>query len=111
MFGDGSMRRDFTYVDDIIDGVLRSLDRAPKYRIYNLGESRTVTLRELIAALEKALGRKALIEPTAAVPGDVNVTYADISRARAELGYAPSFPLEDGLARFVAWLAEEGVRS
>jgi UDP-glucuronate 4-epimerase len=108
MFGDGSMRRDFTYIDDIVDGVLRSLDRAPRYRIYNLGESRTISLRELIAALENALGRKATIVQQPEPPGDVKVTYADISRARAELGYAPGYPVEEGLARFAAWLAREG---
>lgn len=110
MFGDGSMRRDFTYVDDIVDGVVRSLDRASGYRIYNLGESRTIALREMIAALEKALGRKAAIQRLPEVPGDVKVTYADVSRARAELGYAPSCPLEEGLSRFVEWLRDGGAR-
>jgi UDP-glucuronate 4-epimerase len=110
MFGDGSMRRDFTYVDDIIDGVVRSLDRARGYRIYNLGESRTIALREMIAALEKALDNKATIERLPEVPGDVKITYADVSRARSELGYAPSFPLEEGLRRFAAWLREGGAR-
>lgn len=108
VFGDGSMRRDFTYIDDIVDGVVRSLDRASGYRIYNLGESRTVTLTELIAALEKALGRKATIERMPEVPGDVKVTYADVARARKELGYAPSFPLEEGLRRFAEWLRAGG---
>jgi UDP-glucuronate 4-epimerase len=108
MFGDGSMRRDFTYIDDIIDGVVRSLDRARGYRVYNLGESRTVGLSEMIAALEKALGKKAVVQRLPEVPGDVKVTYADVSRARAELGYAPSFPLAEGLRRFAAWLREEG---
>jgi UDP-glucuronate 4-epimerase len=108
MFGDGSMRRDFTYIDDIVDGILRSLDRSPPFRIYNLGESRTVSLRELIAALARALGKEARIERQPEPPGDVKVTYADISRARGELGYAPSFPLETGLARFAEWLRGEG---
>jgi UDP-glucuronate 4-epimerase len=108
MFGDGSMRRDFTYVADVIDGVLRSLDRAQGCRIYNLGESRTVSLSELVLALEKALGRKARIERLPEMPGDVKVTYADVTRARAELGYAPSFPLEEGLRRFALWLEKEG---
>jgi UDP-glucuronate 4-epimerase len=108
MFGDGSMRRDFTYVDDVIDGVLRSLDRSPPYRIYNLGESRTISLLELVTALEKALGRRATIERRPPQPGDVNVTFADVSRARAELGYEPRFPIEEGLARFAAWLKGEG---
>jgi UDP-glucuronate 4-epimerase len=106
MFGDGSMRRDFTYVDDIVDGVLRSLDRARGYRIYNLGESRTVSLLELISALGEALGRKPSIERLPEMAGDVRVTYADVSRARAELGYEPAFPLEAGLKRFAAWLRD-----
>jgi UDP-glucuronate 4-epimerase len=110
VFGDGSMRRDFTYIDDIVDGVVRSLDRANGCRIYNLGESRTVSLTELIAALEKALGRKATIERMPEVPGDVKVTYADVSRARKELGYAPSFPLEEGLRRFAEWLRAGAAR-
>jgi UDP-glucuronate 4-epimerase len=104
MFGDGSMRRDFTYVDDVIDGVLRSIDRPKRFRIYNLGESRTISLRDLISALEAALGKKAVIERQPEPPGDVKVTFADVSRARKELGYAPSFPLETGLERFAAWL-------
>jgi UDP-glucuronate 4-epimerase len=110
MFGDGSMRRDFTYIDDIVDGVVRSLDRAKGYRIYNLGESRTVSLREMIAALENALGKKAAIQRLPEVPGDVRITYADVSRAKSELGYAPSFPLEEGLGRFAAWLRDGGAR-
>jgi len=108
MFGDGSMRRDFTYIEDIIDGVLRSLDRSPAFRIYNLGESRTITLLDLIRALETALGRKAAVERRPVQPGDVDVTFADVTRARTELGYAPRFPIEDGLARFAAWLQAGG---
>ena len=110
IFGDGSMRRDFTYIDDIIGGVLRCLDRAPAFRIYNLGESRTVSLTELVGALEKALGRAATIQRLDPPPGDVKVTYADIGLARHELGYAPSFPLEEGLARFASWLGRDDRR-
>jgi UDP-glucuronate 4-epimerase len=110
VFGDGSMRRDFTYIDDIVDGILRTLEGRAPYKIYNLGESRTVSLSELIAALESALGRKAVIERHPAPPGDVKITYADISRARRELGYAPSFPIEKGLERFARWLVGESAR-
>jgi len=105
-FGDGSTRRDYTYIADIVDGVLRAADRCKGYHIYNLGESEPVSLRELVAALERALGRQAVLERLPPQPGDVSQTYADIARARAELGYKPSTRLEVGLARFVAWLRE-----
>ena len=106
-FGDGTTRRDYTYVDDVVQGVLRALDRIEGYRIYNLGESRTVSLTELVAALETALGRKAVLDRRPEQPGDVKITYADVSRARRELGYDPRTALEDGLARFAAWLDAE----
>ncbi len=104
VYGDGSARRDFTYIDDIVDGVLRSLDRAAGYRVYNLGEERTTTVTDLIALLARALGREARTEHRAAAPGDVPLTCADVSLARAELGYAPAVPLEDGLERFARWM-------
>ncbi len=104
VFGDGSTSRDYTYIDDIVDGVLRALDACAGYRIYNLGGSSPVTLSDLIAALERALGKKAVIDRRPMQPGDVNRTFADISRARSDLGYNPQTPLDEGLARFVAWL-------
>lgn len=104
VFGDGSTSRDYTYIDDIVDGVLRALDRCAAYRIYNLGESRPISLSDLIAALETALGKKAIIDRQPMQPGDVLRTYADVSRACAELGYEPRTPIEVGLERFVAWL-------
>jgi UDP-glucuronate 4-epimerase len=107
VFGDGSTRRDYTYIDDIIDGTLRAIDRCTGYRIYNLGESQPVSLSALIAALERVLGRKAVIQRKGTQPGDVDQTYADVSRARAELGYNPSMPIEEGLGRFVEWLRRE----
>lgn len=103
VFGDGSTRRDYTYIDDIIDGTVRAIDRCSGYRIYNLGESKPIALSDLIAAIEKALGKKAKIERLPLQPGDVNQTYADVSLARAELGYEPSTDIDDGLARFVEW--------
>ena len=106
-FGDGSTRRDYTYVSDIVEGVVRALDRCAGYEIYNLGESRTVSLSELVAAIEAACGRKALLDRQPMQPGDVLVTYADVSKARARLGYAPSTALEEGLARFVEWYRRE----
>jgi UDP-glucuronate 4-epimerase len=104
VFGDGSMRRDYTYVDDIVAGVLAAVDRCEGYHLYNLGESRPVSLNDMIATLERALGRRAVIDRRPVQPGDVDQTFADIRLARAELGYDPATSFEDGIARFVAWL-------
>ncbi|HEX5011740.1 MAG TPA: NAD-dependent epimerase/dehydratase family protein [Planctomycetota bacterium] len=103
LFGDGRSERDYTYVDDILDGVLKALDRSQGFRIYNLGESRTVSLKELVAAIGRATGREPGVDWQPAQPGDVPRTFADVSRARAELGYDPRVGLEEGLRRFVAW--------
>jgi len=107
-FGDGSTRRDYTYVDDIVDGVVRALDRAKGYAIYNLGESRTISLAELVAAIGKQCGVEPILDRKPLQPGDVLITYADVSKARSELGYEPRTELSVGLARFLAWLREEG---
>ncbi|RME41739.1 MAG: SDR family NAD(P)-dependent oxidoreductase [Planctomycetota bacterium] len=107
VFGDGSMRRDFTYIADIVDGLCRALERCAGYHQYNLGESQPVSVMELVAGLEKALGRKAVIEHHPQPPGDVDQTYADVTLARRELGYEPKTDLADGLARFVAWLRSQ----
>ncbi|HZL99800.1 MAG TPA: NAD-dependent epimerase/dehydratase family protein [Planctomycetota bacterium] len=106
LFGDGRSERDYTYIDDILDGLLKAHDRSRGFRIYNLGESRTVSLRELVAAIGRALGREPRVDWQPVQPGDVPRTFADITRARAELGYDPRVGLEEGLARFVAWFAE-----
>ncbi len=103
VFGDGSSERDYTYIDDIIDGIVASLDRCQGYRIYNLGESRRVPMKELLSLLEKHVGKEAVLRHAPDQPGDVPITYADVSRARAELGYAPHVDIDAGLARFVAW--------
>ncbi len=103
VFGDGRSRRDYTYVDDIVDGVVAALRPLPGYEILNLGESRTVTLLELIALLERALGRKARLRFLPEEPGDMPVTYADIARARRLIGYQPKVSIEEGIARFVDW--------
>jgi UDP-glucuronate 4-epimerase len=103
VFGDGQTSRDYTYIDDIVDGIMLAIDRCRGYRIYNLGESRPVKLVDLIAAIEHALGKKAAIEQLPPQPGDVDRTYADIALARRELGYNPSTAIEAGLARFVEW--------
>lgn len=106
VFGDGSMMRDHTYIDDIIAGVVAAIDHCGGYKIYNLGESRPVSLSDLIAAIERAVGKKAIIERLPLQPGDVYQTYADVSRAKAELGYEPSTEIEAGLAMFAKWLSK-----
>ena len=98
------MSRDFTYIDDIVAGVVAATERCDGYNIYNLGNASPVSLSELIAAVEKALGKKAKIDRQPMQPGDVNRTYADITRAKADLGYEPGTSFEQGLERFVAWL-------
>src|SRR5216117_1627592 len=104
VFGDGSTRRDYTYIDDIISGVRAAIDYdASKYEIINLGESRTVELRELISLLEKALDLRAEIDRQARQPGDVPQTFADITKARRLLGYDPQTQIEEGIRRFVEW--------
>jgi UDP-glucuronate 4-epimerase len=107
VFGDGSMMRDFTYIDDIVAGVLAAVDRCSGYHIYNLGNSSPVALRDLIAAIEHALGKKAVIDRLPAQPGDVERTYADLNRSRAELEYGPKTDLATGLHHFVSWLRRE----
>jgi UDP-glucuronate 4-epimerase len=104
VFGDGSTRRDYTYIDDIIDGIMAAIDYDKSdYEVFNLGESRTVELRELISLLEKELDAHATIDRQPSQPGDVPQTFADISKARALLGYDPKTPIEAGLHRFVEW--------
>jgi UDP-glucuronate 4-epimerase len=103
VFGDGGTDRDYTYIDDIIDGVVRAIDRCTGYRIYNLGESQTTTLKRLIALLEESMGTTANIEHLPMQPGDVERTFADLTRSRAELGYDPAVPVERGIPLFVEW--------
>ncbi|CDM66593.1 GDP-mannose 4,6-dehydratase [Pyrinomonas methylaliphatogenes] len=104
VFGDGTTRRDYTYIDDILQGVRAAMDYdASAYEIINLGEARTVELRELIALLERELNKRAIIDWQPPQPGDVPQTYADIAKARRLLGYDPQTPIEEGIRRFVAW--------
>jgi UDP-glucuronate 4-epimerase len=108
-FGDGSTRRDYTYVDDIIQGVMATLRyEGPLFDIFNLGESETIELRALIAEIERALGRKAQIHQLPEQPGDVPLTCADISKAKRLLGYQPTTPLRDGVPKFVEWFLQHG---
>jgi UDP-glucuronate 4-epimerase len=104
VFGDGSTRRDYTYIDDIISGVMASIvyDES-NYEVFNLGESETVELRELVSILEKTLDCQAIIDRQPPQPGDVPQTFADISKARQLLGYNPQTHIEEGIKRFVEW--------
>ncbi len=106
-FGDGSTRRDYTYIDDIIQGVMAALRyEGPLWDIFNLGESETIELRELIAEIEKALGLRAQIRQLPEQPGDVPLTCADIAKARRLLGYNPTTALRAGLPKFVDWFLD-----
>ena len=108
VFGDGTTRRDYTYIDDIIQGVRAAIDYdQTNYEVINLGESRTVELRELISLLETELGSRAEIDRQPTQPGDVPQTYADISKARRLLKYNPQTPIEDGIKKFVQWFQNE----
>ena len=107
MFGDGSSERDYTYVSDIVDGVMRALDADLGFEIINLGDSRVVKLSELIKLLEKATGKKARIRELPPQDGDVPRTYADISRAKRLLGYRAQYPIEKGIEHFVQWYRNE----
>lgn len=110
MFGDGSSRRDYTFIDDIVDGVMASATGRFGCEVFNLGEAQTIRLDELIDALGEALGRRPVIQRLPEQPGDVPATFADISKARDRLGYDPSTPLKLGLERFAAWfLASRGL--
>jgi len=106
LYGDGTSRRDYTYIDDIIEGIMRAVQNLGGYNIFNLGESQTVPLRDLIALIEKALGKKAEVEELPEQPGDVPITYADITTARRLLGYDPQVGIEEGVQRFVQWFRE-----
>jgi UDP-glucuronate 4-epimerase len=106
VYGEGRMARDFTYIDDIVDGVIGVLDRPPQrgaHEIYNIGDSRPVGLMDMISALERALGREGTKVMRPMQPGDVTATYADVSKLRALIGYDPKVTLEEGLGKFVAW--------
>jgi len=102
-FGDGTTRRDYTYIDDIVDGVVKSLDHCKGYEIYNLGESQTTSLAELVNLIGEVCGKEPVIDRKPMQPGDVVVTFADIAKAKAQIGYAPKTLIREGLERFVAW--------
>jgi len=111
VFGDGLSRRDYTYVDDIVDGIIRIIDKSKGYNIYNLGDSRTIGLMEMIQTIEKYLGKKAKIKRFPFQPGDVPITYADITKARTELGYEPKVLFDEGIKKFIHWYLEKSDQS
>jgi len=103
VFGDGTASRDYTFVTDTLDGIIACTQREFGFEVFNLGESQTVTLSRLIELLEISLGKKAIIDRQPLQPGDVPITYADISKARAKLGYHPHVKIDDGIPLFVKW--------
>jgi UDP-glucuronate 4-epimerase len=107
VFGDGSAARDYTYVSDILDGIMACTQKEFGYEIFNLGESQVVPLNRMIELLEVALGKKAIIDRQPLQPGDVPLTFADVSKARARLGYNPSVKIERGIPLFVDWFRND----
>ena len=113
VFNHGDMRRDFTYIDDIVGGVIAALDRPPgtttgpaehaPHRIYNLGNNRSEQLLDFVAVIEAALAKKAIIERAPMQPGDVKDTFAEIEASRRDLGFTPGTTIREGIPRFVAW--------
>ena len=108
LFGDGGTARDYTYIDDIVAGVIAATRREFGYEVFNLGESHTVTLARLVDLLEKSLGLKAVIDRQPPQPGDVPLTFANVDKARRMLGYNPSTTIEAGLAKFAEWFLGRG---
>ena len=111
IYGDGSSRRDYTYIDDLIDGIRGVIRYHKGFEVYNLGESQTTSLKELIRLIEEPLGKKANIEMLEPQPGDVSVTYADVSKAKRILKYQPKVKMEEGIKRFVDWYKENRPKS
>ncbi len=103
MYGDGKSRRDYTYIADIVDGICKAIMHCKSYHIYNLGESQTIELRKLIDLIANCLNKKPVIQLLPVQPGDVPITFADISRAKNEIGYLPQVGIESGVERFVDW--------
>lgn len=107
MFGDGTSSRDYTYIDDLVDGFIRAIDRPLGYEIINLGEHEVTTLRELIDMIGEAVGKTPIIDQLPMQPGDVPRTFADVSKAQRLLGYQPKVSMREGIRRFVAWYGRQ----
>lgn len=103
VFNHGKMKRDFTYIDDVVDGVLKALDKPYPYEVFNIGNSQTVELSYFISRIEKELGKKAILDMQALQPGDVVETFADISHAKEFLDFHPQTAIDEGIGRFVKW--------
>jgi len=107
MFGDGTTKRDYTYIDDIIQGIKLAIDNLNGFEVFNLGESRTIMLKDLINLIENEIGEEAIIEKLPLQPGDVEQTYADISKARELLKYDPQYEIEEGIKNFIEWMKND----
>jgi len=111
LYGDGTNQRDFTYIDDIIQGVMAAIEYdATPFEIINLGESQTITVKRMIELLEEVLGVQAIIEHYPPQPGDLPLTHADVNKAKQLLGYRPSTPIDQGIRKFVDWLLNKDER-
>ncbi len=106
VFNHGDMQRDFTYIDDIVDGVISALDNPSKYRLYNLGNNKSESLLHFISVIENAVGKKAIIDLQPMQPGDVKSTYADITEAQKDLGFSPTILIDEGIPKFVEWYSK-----
>lgn len=102
-YGDGSSSRDYTYIDDIVSGIQCALDNLDGYKIFNLGESKVITLKHLVEVIEQGLDKKAVLNQLPMQPGDVSRTYADISKAKSKIGYSPKYTIEAGIKNFIGW--------
>ena len=103
LYGYGKPKRDYTYIDDILQGIMNAIETVEGYEIINLGESKTISTKDLIDVIESKLGKKAFRTQVEMQPGDVNVTYADISKAEKILNYKPKTTIEEGISKFVDW--------
>lgn len=110
-FGDGSSQRDYTYVDDIVAGILAAIEKNYPYEVFNLGNSQTISLRDLVGLIEKNVGKTAKLNKMDMQQGDVPITYADISKSKRMLGYDPQTDIKDGIEKFVRWFLEEKLQS
>jgi UDP-glucuronate 4-epimerase len=110
VYGDGTTKRDYTYVADIVSGIIATLNLESGFEIINLGDSNTIQLSKLIELIEKSLDKKAKIKQLPMQKGDVPITYADISKAKKLLNYEPKVKIEDGIVKFVQWYKENRLK-
>ena len=108
-FGDGTSKRDYTFITDIIDGIIAALERPFKFEIINLGNNKPVELNHFIKVIEDSVGKKAIIEEHPMPKGDVPITFADTSKAKGLLDFEPKVTIEEGMKRFIEWFKQEGL--